>query len=183
MTFTRQMELRERLADLEHEQWRSVVGHDEYMVSSWGRVARIMKPYVNLLGYARVGLTKDGATAKKFVHTLVLGAFVGLCPEGHQCRHLNGNSADNRLDNLVWGTPLENREDIRRHGRACVGEAHPNAVLSTQEVAEARRRYRTGERNFSALSREYGCSNVSMRKAIRGETRHDADPFEVPVRS
>src|SRR5271166_1685861 len=48
-----------------------------------------------------------------FGHTLVLLTFVGPCPEGYECRHLDGNPANNRLRNLAWGTRLENAADQR----------------------------------------------------------------------
>src|SRR5262245_38045005 len=47
---------------------------------------------------------------------LVLLAFVGPCPEGMECRHLDGNPQNNHVDNLRWGTSAENTEDQRRHG-------------------------------------------------------------------
>ena len=55
---------------------------------------------------------------KKFAkaHQLILFAFVGPKPNGMECRHLNGNPADNRLENLVWGTRRENVFDSIKHG-------------------------------------------------------------------
>lgn len=52
----------------------------------------------------------------RYVHHLVLEAFVGPRPHGMQCRHINGNSLDNRLKNLAWGTPSEDNYDRVRHG-------------------------------------------------------------------
>ena len=42
------------------------------------------------------------------VHHAVLLAWVGPCPEGCQCDHLNGINTDNRLCNLQWVTNAEN---------------------------------------------------------------------------
>ncbi len=47
------------------------------------------------------------------VHHAVLLAWVGPCPEGYQCDHLNGNNVDNRLCNLQWVTPSENQRRAR----------------------------------------------------------------------
>ena len=51
----------------------------------------------------------------KRVHRMVLEAFVGPCPEGMQCRHLNDVKNDNRLNNLAWGTRKENSADAIRN--------------------------------------------------------------------
>ena len=56
-----------------------------------------------------------------FVHHAVLLAWVGPRPEGYECDHLNGNGADNRLENLEWVTPEENRRRaviLRRQRKA-----------------------------------------------------------------
>lgn len=86
-------------------------------------------------GYLVVGLrTPDGKPKQVSVHKLVLTTFVGPCPAGMQCRHLNGNRSDPRLENLAWGTPQENANDRIRHGTTLRGEANPAAVLTTIQV-------------------------------------------------
>lgn len=50
------------------------------------------------------------------IHHLILFAFDGPKPENQECRHLNGNHADNRPDNLKWGTRKENIADSIKHG-------------------------------------------------------------------
>lgn len=42
------------------------------------------------------------------VHHAVLEAWVGPRPEGMECDHINGDSLDNRLENLEWVTHQEN---------------------------------------------------------------------------
>lgn len=54
----------------------------------------------------------------EYIHALVCETFHGPRPSpSHQVRHLNGVPTDNRLENLVWGTPLENADDTRQQGR------------------------------------------------------------------
>lgn len=60
--------------------------------------------YVNLRG-----------NKKLRVHRLVLAAFAGPCPDGMECRHLDGNPNNNNLANLEWGTPLQNALDRKEH--------------------------------------------------------------------
>lgn len=126
------------------EQWRAVVGFEgRYEVSDQGRVrsldrtekferviwqtgkicsvARLHKgillvpEVVKASGYLRVQL---GTGNKIYVHTLVLTAFVGPCPDGFECLHGDGERTNNRDFNLRWGTRLENVHDAIRHGTA-----------------------------------------------------------------
>lgn len=53
----------------------------------------------------------------KYIHRLVLEAFVGPCPDGMEALHSDGNKTNNNVDNLRWGTPSENNRDIVKHGR------------------------------------------------------------------
>ena len=101
------------------------VGDDGSVWSLWvgsgggtrlGTYWRQLKTPPNEKGYQRVNLIRDGKPRSFRVHRLVLLAFVGPCPKGMQARHLNGNSSDNRLANIAWGTPEENYADIHRHG-------------------------------------------------------------------
>jgi|EndMetStandDraft_4_1072995.scaffolds.fasta_scaffold265943_3 hypothetical protein len=104
------------------EQWRPVVGFEEfYEVSDHGRVrsrdrvviirnAHARKVPAHILpltpngksGRVRVNLCHHGLEAGRDVHLLILEAFRGPRPEGAKARYLNGQSGDNRLDNLIW---------------------------------------------------------------------------------
>jgi DNA invertase Pin-like site-specific DNA recombinase len=64
----------------------------------------------------------------------VLEAFVGECPPGHECRHLNGNKTDNRVENLAWGTSAENARDRVRHGTT----TKAGAKLKPDDVSKIR---------------------------------------------
>lgn len=110
------------------EQWRDVVGWEGlYEVSNMGKVRSIdrtiedgrrykgreLKPWFNE-GRARV--TLPGKTKVK-IHRLVCEAFNGPPPEGKMfALHRNGNSLDNRAENLYWGDFKDNVADALRHG-------------------------------------------------------------------
>lgn len=111
-------------------------------------------------GHKFVGLCKGGVQTSRTVHSLVLEAFVGPAPGGHECRHLDGNPANNRLDNLACGTRAENTADRVLHGVASRGERHGNARLTEADVLVIRASPRTGR----VIAQEYGVteSHVSM---------------------
>ena len=110
--------------EIQHEQWRDVVHYEnKYQVSNLGRVRSLYDfkgqllsdPYVKgptLFddGYVGVSLSNSGTSSVRHVHTLVLEAFIGA-PDGRECRHLNNNRQDNRLNNLCWGTAQDNSND------------------------------------------------------------------------
>lgn len=83
-------------------------------VSEWREIKG--RPHVRS-GHLDINIRKPGGRKRLWkVHQLVLWAFVGPAPEKHECRHLNGMPADNRLENLKWGTRRENVHDAIQHG-------------------------------------------------------------------
>lgn len=131
--------------------WKPILGYNgHYEVSDCGDVrslgridprGRVVRPRLLSAGnrpYARVVLMRDGQRSERTVHSLVLEAFVGPRPEGFVCRHLNGDSRDNSLGNLAWGTQAENIRDKRRHGTMACGERVGSAKLTWAIVREIR---------------------------------------------
>lgn len=110
------------------ERWVPVIGFEaDYEVSDRGRVRRatpgrgaraghVLSPHITRNGYQQVALRRDGKTFSRLVCQLVCESFHGPRPTGMEVRHLNGQSADDRPENLAWGTHFENMQDVRRHG-------------------------------------------------------------------
>jgi hypothetical protein len=102
------------------ERWLPVVGWEGwYEVSDHGRIRRVGKAngatpghilaqQRNQRGYATVALRRPGVRERQFMHRLVLLAFVGPPPDGHECNHKNGIRTDARLANLEWMTHPNN---------------------------------------------------------------------------
>jgi HNH endonuclease/NUMOD4 motif len=132
-------------------EWRTVPGWDGYYeVSNTGRVRSrrcALKP--NLVGgYPTVYLYRPGQKKKQEkVHRLVLLAFVGPAPDGHEALHDDGDRENPTLSNLKWGTRKQNVEDTLRHGMHAMANREecprghelvvPNLVMST--LAKGRR--------------------------------------------
>lgn len=130
---------------VEKEEWRAIAGYKgQYEVSDHGRVRAIWfrnkqtdKPRIRILrttlsstGYATVSL-RDRTHS---VHRIVLRAFRGPCPQGHQAAHLDNNPANPCLENLRWVTPSENNSHKWRHGTQQIGERNPSAKLTMTDV-------------------------------------------------
>lgn len=78
------------------------------------------------------------------VHRLILEAFAGPAPLGHNdAMHVNGNPCDNRPANLEWGSHAQNMAmlcgDPRLSHR---DEANPNRRLTRAAVEAIRAAYR-----------------------------------------
>lgn len=150
------------------EEWRDIPGQEgHYQVSSLGRLrsldrsvrhakgglrkikGRLLKP-----GLARTGhlLTPLGRrTHGQLVHRLVAVAFIGPCPDGQEVRHLNGDPADNRVENLAYGTRRRNNMDVVLHGRR---------ALTPPQIRAIREMYPT--RKYGDLTRLAGQFGVSL---------------------
>lgn len=113
--------------DPETEEWRPVLGWEHYYeVSSQGRVRRIVggkgsqrgrcKCMSPNRGRTRVGLNRPGEERVEHVHVLMLEAFRGPRPAGMDGCHEDGNSLNNAIENLRWGTSQSNADDRVRDG-------------------------------------------------------------------
>jgi|LakMenE18May11ns_1017448.scaffolds.fasta_scaffold9831928_2 hypothetical protein len=178
------------------EEWRPIVGYEGlYEVSSFGRVRSLDRASRDKNGllkrfkgkilsicirknkygqYAMVGLPlKDGSKNNtRYVAHLVLEAFGCLRPSGMECCHCDGNSLNNRIDNLRWDTPKENTKDKYRHGTVLWGSKNHQARLTEKQVLEIRAkyiRYSKTKSNSRQLADEYGVDIQTIGKIIRRE--------------
>lgn len=79
--------------------------------------ARNVPPYPSKAGYLGVWVAQTNKRPRyKMVHKLMASTFLGPRPtKQHLIRHLDGDSYNNHLDNLAWGTQKENMEDLKLH--------------------------------------------------------------------
>ncbi len=129
------------LSDIAAEIWRPVKEWPKYEISSIGRVrraGRILKPQLwRNDRYFRFHAV-DGNRGKKLTISREMAkAFIEPF-DGVVVRHLNGNSLDNRLENLAWGTVQDNENDKRLHGRVTFGIKHPLHKLTDEAVRDIR---------------------------------------------
>lgn len=117
------------------EKWRPIPGHEGYEASSLGRIRGVDRVLVSKNGVKRnwagrirkLSLDTSGYSVVWIqgrvwrVYLLVAKTFHGPRPPGLVVRHLNGNSLDDRPENLAYGTVSENVLDEVSHG------THPKA--------------------------------------------------------
>lgn len=139
------------------------------LTNNWKR----MKLTPGSKGYLRVNLTPEsGGRYQTFrVHRLVLEAFVGPCPDGMECRHFpDTDKTNNRLENLSWGTPEQNRDDNHQTDAYRDCDAHPMAKLTSGQVASIRSRYAAGGVLQRELAEEFGVSVPNISTIVNGHS-------------
>lgn len=166
---------------MDEERWLPVVGHEgRYEISSLGRarsldrkVDRVFKlpngdqrvvptfyPGKMLvprrIGKCYLGYCFRWKGPNKKAQIAVLEAFVGPRPgkEFDGC-HNNGEPEDNRLSNLRWDTKSSNAQDTFIHGGKHIGDRHPMAVVTDDQV-----------RRFKAARREETISGAAKTAGI-----------------
>lgn len=169
------------------EEWRDVPGWEGmYQVSNQGRVKslerlkrstnngvqivpeRILKYGYGTInrGYLFVALCRNGKVSRRGVHYLVLLAFIGERPKGMICRHYPDKSpANNRLENLCWGTAKQNTADMWEHGSMPFGEHHGKSKLTVQQIREIRK----SKLGKSVLAKLYDIAPDYANTIRRGE--------------
>ena len=165
------------------EVWKPVPGYEGfYSVSDLGRVRSdkrtivdknghgrkmpeiILTPEKKSSGHLTVCLCKNHDQTKRYVHRIVLEAFIGEAPAGMQACHWNDDKEDNRLENLRWETPNENMFDRVRNG------IHHNAVKTHckwgHEFTPENTKPQSGKRGRDCKA----CGNARTRAKRRGMT-------------
>jgi hypothetical protein len=115
--------------------------------------------------YLKVVLYKNKKAHPRLVHRVVLEAFVGECPDGMECRHLNSIPTDNRLSNLRWGTRSENSMDRVRAGR---GPARYAPKLTDDKVREIRFIRSSSGLPHTEIAKAFGVSRRLVGRVLDG---------------
>lgn len=157
----------QRHPDGTKEYWRDAIRWpNRFRISSLGRIKSINDEIVPDYKIINSGyVTFKG----RLMHRLMLETFIGPCPEGMECRHLDGSRTNNRLDNLEWGTFTQNQEDKKKHGTHIDGEKHYRAQIKNKDVAKIHAEYQAGA-TLKELYEKYGGSIKCIIKGIKYKT-------------
>ena len=135
------------------EQWRPIQEVEGvYEVSSLGRVrnlrsGKILRTTLMSTGYPQVTLAVNGNHYRRKVHRLMVIAF-GVVSGNQETDHINGDRADNRLENLRGASESQNQA---------------NAILKPHSTS----RYR-GVCRFKRSSRWYARIKLNGKEKILG---------------
>lgn len=179
------------LEDLPGEEWRPVVGHEEYYkVSSLGRVKSLPRQFFKRKKKADGTLTrlkervvKQGvrparvglyvcfwlpARRTKAVSRVVASAF--LDPDDtfsrKEVKHIDGDVCNNRVDNLV----ICPRANYAGFPRCRSGLAPPAAKLSEDDVRVIRHLYSDKAASYKQLARDFGVTPQSVYCVVHRRT-------------
>lgn len=133
-----------------------------------GTRRRLKYATLKKLPYQMARLYQNSVSCHVLVHRIILLTFVGPCPPGMWCRHLDGNPRNNALENLQWNTVSENLRDRKRHGWDNSGENNAAAKLTNAQVLELRQARSAGSR-LKDLAKKYGISFQSVSRVARGD--------------
>ncbi len=173
------------------EEWRAT-HHPNYEVSNLGRVRSMIGPGGRIgrillrtprilkggfsMGYPSVGFWPE--VTRYTIHGLVARAFLGPCPVGCEILHKDDNRKNACLDNLEYGTHLQNVLQTATRGR------FTQAKLTALEAREIKRVYdsnRTGRSRrvkpgtVQLLVARFGVSDSTIEKIGTGRNwRHVA---------
>lgn len=192
--------------ELETEEWREVQEHPRLFVSTLGRLKSLRVQPSRLLtgvlskGYHRVHLREQGVSTYITIHILVARAFIPNPLNKSQVNHKDGNKRNNRVGNLEWNTPLENRRHAAQNGLTATGhrngkythpekvqygddhwthrqpqllkwgEAHHNAKLTAEQVNLIRHTYQPHKYSARRLAREFGVSQKTILNILKNKT-------------
>ncbi len=141
---------------------KNIPGFPGYKIDTvgriWGRKKSHMKCSISGSGYPHITLRHNGKPACRFVHRLMAAAFIGPCPRGKQCAHLDNDKTNFNLNNLVYKTPKENNADKIRHGTHQNGSKIRTSKLTRQSVVYIRK----SDLSTKELAKKFGVHTTTI---------------------
>lgn len=146
-----------------------------YWVSKCGEIISTVKGYPRLLrggnssGYRSLIITRGGPRDLLRHHHLVMRYWVGPRPSGMVINHKNGIKTDNRLENLEYCTPRQNRDHAKINRLYSSGSRCSWSKLKEEEVGLIREAHKIGM-SLNHLARAFRVSKKAILQVTKGRT-------------
>ena len=150
------------------------IGLSPYYISNCGEVIstvtknKVLKGNISS-GYRMLILCYDNKREVARHHHLVMRWWVGIRPIGMVINHLNGVKTDNRLINLEYCTPKQNRDHATVNRLYSSGSTHHNSKLNEELVQKI---YKCKEIGLSLnqIARAFEVSKKAISSIFTGKS-------------
>lgn len=178
---------------MKNEVWKDIKGYEGlYQISDSGKVKSLPKitgsrfrkesiilyANTNRWGYSYVTLCVKNVMKSLTIHNLLAVHFIPNPLNKKYVNHINGNKADNLLENLEWVTAKENVQHAIKIGLAgSIGSTNPNSKLNEYQVIEI---FKSPQR-YGILASIFGISKSQIVDIKRGRRwSHLTGKFYIP---
>ena len=150
------------MVDIKNEIWKEISLNTDYLVSNYGRVKskerlvpckkgfrrkkeHILTPYDNH-GYYHVGFNVKGKLQSPLIHRLVMYAFGEIRPYPEwEIDHINGDSHDNRFENLEYVSSSENTKrayNLNLQDKSKLSLANKKRIATPEQIIYIKKQFR-----------------------------------------
>ena len=155
--------------------WKPIEDFSSYIVTEEGEIFNVagtrLSPYSSN-GYKCIKIKDDDGRRKTLlVHRVVLIAFKKTPKHKMWANHIDGDKANNYLDNLEWSTPKQNHihaRDVLKRNYA-KGEQITNSKLTELSVKAIRQLY-AADWSQHKLAELFGVTQPAIHKVVSDKT-------------
>lgn len=171
----REKQARYDFRPLSNEEWKPVLGYENYFVSNQGRVKSYKKRYDCYQLLIPTPNARNGRLYVKFPdNNIQLARLVGLAfVEGHSEKnntidHINGDINDNRAENLQWVSQKNNNQLAYNRGRQPAKAYNRNGKFK-EIIIDDTYHFKT----IISAAKFLGVSNTQFNRYVSGECKTD----------
>lgn len=170
--------------DLPNEEWRNILGYDNYFISNMGRCKKYLstydcytlisstpnsrngRPYIGIIN--NEGITKNLALARVVAHAFC----EGYSEENNTVDHKDGNITNNCAENLQWVSQTENNRRAFKNGRKSSVAYSKNGKFK-KIILDGKYEFKT----ITSLAKFLNISQTQTHRYISGEckTEHNIE--------